>query len=431
MALDSGKTAFLFLTQVISVALLFVTSILLARNLTPMDYGDFSTGYSCLAIAYVICLLGADIVAFKFVSVNYSKGDLKGVNSYMSYVFGTVIVTSGAFYAASLLIFLITRYQLHVDKIHPVFVAMIFTPILALTYFLYKVLTSLSSPVLSNVIYKVLLNLSTLALVLIMVHMVHKPSAHISVVFFLISWLIILLAFAAVIVRRTQYTTVGRSPIHIQYWLWPSLSAMPFSIALQALANLGVICVELFAANEDSVGHYAGATAVAQVLNLLFGSLAYTLYLSQASLHVDRNEPRELRALIRRHLHLMGASSAVFLLFIALFGKDILALYGESYVDAYGSLVLLTMMQVVVLLCSLATPILNYKGRYAITATFSIVNVALIVPVCYFMYRLFGVTGVALGLLISVVGIFLPKQILLMYENNKDIRAASIAGTTA
>jgi O-antigen/teichoic acid export membrane protein len=67
------KNSYLFVIQLISLMMVFTYNIVLARNLGPAEYGDFSTAFSFVSIAYVICLLGADITAFKFIAIAYDK----------------------------------------------------------------------------------------------------------------------------------------------------------------------------------------------------------------------------------------------------------------------------------------------------------------------------------------------------------------------
>lgn len=415
----------LFLAQVFSVALLFVTSFILAQNLSPSEYGDFSAAYSCVAIAYVVCLLGADITAFNVISVAHSKNNVKDINAYVAYVFTTVLAMSAALYALGLVAFLVLRNVLEVQASHPVFVAVLFTPAMSMTFFFYKVMTSMSSPVLSNIVYKVVLNAAVLVFVLVMARTARDASARTAVVAYLTPWLLVLVVFVILFRRRTAGAGAGKSPIQLRAWLVPGVSAMPYSIALMALANLGVISAELFAGDEEQVGHYAAATWVSQLFNTLFVSLAFTLHLSRASLCVSEGRPRELRSLINRHLTSMSVIGAGFLLVIVVYGKQILRLYGESYTDAYHALVLLTLMQVIVVLCSLSTPILNYMGHHTMTAAFSVLLIVLIVPASYVLDRLLGVTGIALSLLLAVAITFVTKQILLMIAVRRQIHERS------
>ena len=47
--------------QILSSIAFFIATIIVARYLGPEHFGDFSAAYSVATIAYIVCLLGADI----------------------------------------------------------------------------------------------------------------------------------------------------------------------------------------------------------------------------------------------------------------------------------------------------------------------------------------------------------------------------------
>jgi len=414
----------LLLAQFTSVILLFATTVAVARHLSPMDYGDFSSAFNLVAVAYVVCLLGADVTALRFVSVAYANNKFGDIKSYIKYVATTVAVMTAILYAIAICLFIINRQFLQIPEIHPAFVAIIFTPALSMTFFFYKALIGLSSPILSNFIYKVLLNLSLLWSILVIVFIVDKPSSKFLIATFLAPWGIILTILTIVVLKKTKYLSTQTSRIPARDWLIPGINAMPYSIALQVIANLGVVAVELFAHDEDSVGYFAAATWITQVFNSVFVSLSFTISLRKASIYVDRHEPRKLRALMNSHLRLMAVVGTIFMCTIVFFGKTILELYGPTYSRSYHALILLALLQVIVVTCSLAGPISNYREQYVNTVIPSIVLVILILPVAYFLCRTFGITGVAATLLCAVTITFVPQQLILMHSIKKDIKIA-------
>lgn len=416
------RNGLLLLAQICSVLLLFGTTVAVARHLSPQDYGDFSSAYNLVAVAYIVCLLGADVTALRFVSVAYANNKFGDIKSYVRFVTRAVLVMTAILYLVTIILFIINKRFLQVSETHPAFVAIIFTPILAMTCFFYKALIGLSSPILSNVIYKVLLNLSLLWSILVIAFTVDEPSAKLLIAMFLAPWSIILAALTIVVFKRTNYLSTQVSRIPTRDWLIPGINAMPYSIALQVIANLGVVSVELFAHDEDSVGYFAAATWITQVFNSVFVSLSFTISLRKASIYVDRGEPKKLLALIYAHLRFVGIVGGIFICVIVFFGKKILELYGPTYGQSYPALILLALLQTIVVGCSLAGPISNYREKYSNTVIPSIALIILVLPVAYFLCGSFGITGVAVTLLLSVTVTFVPQQMVLMHSIKKDIK---------
>lgn len=418
------RNGLLLLAQISSVLLLFGTTVAVARNLSPQDYGDFSSAFNLVAVVYVVCLLGADVTALRFVSVAYANNKFGDIKSYIRYVTITVIVMSVIMYSIAAIVFIINKGLIDVSDTHPAFVAIIFTPVMAMTFFFYKALIGLSSPVLSNLIYKVLLNLSLLWSILVIVFTVDQPSSKFLITTFLAPWIVILAILAVVVLKRMKHNSTQISQIPTRDWLVPGINAMPYSIALQVIANLGVVSVELFARDEASVGYFAAATWITQVFNSVFVSLSFTISLRKASLYVDRGEPRKLRALIYAHLRFIGVIGTIFIGTLVIFGRKILELYGPTYSNSYHALILLALLQVIVVACSLAGPISNYREKYLNTVVPSTALIILVLPVAYVLCRSFGITGVAATLLLAVTVTFVPQQVILMRSISKDIQAA-------
>lgn len=86
------KSLLVFLMQIVATGAFFVATLIVARYLGPEAFGDFSAAYSVAIVAYIICLLGADITAVNVVSMSLSSRQTGQVKAFILYVFVIVLV---------------------------------------------------------------------------------------------------------------------------------------------------------------------------------------------------------------------------------------------------------------------------------------------------------------------------------------------------
>jgi len=424
------KNSYLFVIQLISLMMVFTYNIVLARNLGPAEYGDFSTAFSFVSIAYVICLLGADITAFKFIAIAYDKKNIGEVKAFIKFVVVTTVGISCLFYLICFSTYFIVIYYTSIKTVHPVFLAIVFIPFMSLCFFFYKVLISLSQPILSNFIYKLMLNGMVFLLLMISTSELMQLTAKIAIFMVLVPWIVVLIILLYLVIKTTQLLYVETQIIKPKSWIVAGVSSMPFSLSLMAIANLGIIAAEFFLHDEQMVGAFASASWIAQLFNSIFVSLAFTVSLSQASVYVENNQSAGLYALLKKHLITTSIFSLLFLITVILFGKEILSLYGEYYTSAYSVLIWLAIMQSLIVICCIAIPILNYMKRYLLTIIFSVAVIVLILPLAYFLNIYYSEDGIAVALLIAVLIGFLTPQIYLFLDMRKKALAEIIKGTS-
>ena len=87
--LDEKRYSFIFYTDIIFNSF-FIATIIVARYLGPEHFGDFSAAYSVATIAYIVCLLGADIMAINVISMSFRARRGGVIKAFILYVFGVV-----------------------------------------------------------------------------------------------------------------------------------------------------------------------------------------------------------------------------------------------------------------------------------------------------------------------------------------------------
>lgn len=169
----------LFIQLIASVAF-FIATVIIAKYLGPENFGDFSAAYSVASVAYIVSLLGADVIVMNVIAVSMTYQKKGEVKAFIVYVFIIVAILSVFYYLVAVSAYWISNNIFLLKYNHPVFVAVIFIPVMALTFFFYRVLISFSKPILANVLFKILINFSMLFLACLMFFVQAFRNSHIA-----------------------------------------------------------------------------------------------------------------------------------------------------------------------------------------------------------------------------------------------------------
>ncbi len=87
------------------------------------------------SVAYIICLLGSDVTAVNIISMSFKAQQNGVIKAFTIYVFTVVVLLSLVYIVIAIVVFWVAKDILLLKEVHPVFVAVIFIPFMALAFF--------------------------------------------------------------------------------------------------------------------------------------------------------------------------------------------------------------------------------------------------------------------------------------------------------
>ncbi|WP_150467887.1 oligosaccharide flippase family protein [Francisella sp. SYW-9] len=400
----------LFIQLIASIAF-FIATVIIARYLGPEDFGDFSAAYSVASVAYMIALLGADVIAMNVIAVSI-KAQKKGqIKAFIIYVFIIVTLLSIFYYIIAIFTYWLSKNIFVLKYTHPVFVAVIFIPIMALTFFFYRVFISLSKPILANALFKILINFSMLFLASLMFFVEAFRSSHVAVILFMVAWIITFVVMLFILAKRMRVFIPIRDKIEYKSWLNSGLSGLPYTLALFTLPYLAIIGAEVFLANEDSVGIFATAASFSQVIANNFIACIQSVALAPIAIAIYNKRFIDVKTILNKNFVVTGGLCIVLMILIFFFGKDFLLIYGEKYTSGSNILTIFIITQSIILVGCLAAPVLLYLKKNTIVFLSSVLLIFFLIIFISVLGYVFQEKGLAIGVLLAVFTIFLFQNI--------------------
>ena len=405
------RNILLLIIQIISSIAFFLATIIIARHLGVEEFGDFSAAYSVASVAYIICLLGSDVTAINVVSMSLKAQRNGVIKAFILYVFVIVALLSIFYIIIAVIGFWIARDILFLKEIHPVFIAVIFIPFMALAFFFYRVFISLLQPMLANLLFKILINFSMLLLAMLMFVDEIFRNSYMAVIIFMLPWCLATLIMLLLLVKKMKVFAVDCEKIEYKNWLNSGLSGLPYTLALFTIPYLAIIGAEVFLANEESVGIFATAAAFSQLVANNFIACIQSIVLAPIAIAIYRNSMSGVREIFNKNIVYMGITSFLLIIVTYFFGKDILLIYGRDYVEGDRILLIFVITQCVILTGCLAAPTLLYMGKNRTVVISSVLLVFLIIVMVSVFGYLFQEFGIAYGILIPVMIVFVGQSL--------------------
>lgn len=406
---------FLFLIQISSSLLFLGMEIILTKKLNTSDFGDYSVAYSAATIAYIICLLGADLTIFKVIGSTEKLNNQSIIKSFLIYTFITIIFMSVLYYLIAFMGYLITKYILFFRHLHPIFITIIFIPFMAMSFFFYKILIALLSPIYANLIFRLLLTLLMLAVTLIIFTNDSHYSTNIIILMIMLPWVVICLVLFRIVLRRLNIFNIKAEKPQIKEWINIGLSGLPYNLVIITISYLGVIGAEIFLTDEKMVGIFAAAAFSSQIISNNIIICIQSLVLPHIVIAIHKESMAQLRKIIIRNIMIMTLLTILMLIVVYLYGQNILSIYGQEYIKGDNLFAIFILIQGFVWIGFLSVPTLLYLGKSRFVIFSSILLILFLILFISIFGCIFQELGIAFGILFIVALIFL-SQTLYVYK---------------
>jgi O-antigen/teichoic acid export membrane protein len=378
-------------------ALLYATSILLARTLTVSDFDDYNVAVSSVLVMTALATLGFEKYALRCLPPWRTHEDWSRSRGFLEFSWQLILVTSAALvivFCVTLELMLALRWlSQHITIV----IVALFLPLTSLFQFVLEVAAAYGGQLKSAAIYRLLFP-ALLLLLNAAVWLLSAASGGVSAALcYGAAWIAAIAALSLVAQDYVPPPVWKAHPIRERgTWIRGALPMVASSLALTMLAQTGVIILELNHPDEAVVSAYA-VTFQTGTFVVILATATNRLYAPRISELLDRGDFQGLRNMARHRLLVLGPLTAGYLFVILTFGRSILSLFGKQYATEYPALLLIAFGASVSAIFSLAPTYMHFTGRDRIVLAALLATMVVNLAVCFPLSHYYGALGAAVA----------------------------------
>lgn len=393
-----------FFGMIFSQIILYLLRLVLARVLTPNEYGLLFLGFSLIYMLVFFVLLGLDGGIARYVPYYRAKKDFKRVK-------GVIITSLKISFPFSILVFLImfffseeiSVFVFHEPLLSPVIRIFSFIiPIFAIYKIFYSSLLSFKKIGYAVFSWYISRSLSTL-LILLLFMLIGFGLAGVAIAYvlgFLISAVLVFffMQFKVFPVFRSEIKSISLERKLLSF----SLPIVVFSMLWNVMGRIDTVMIGIFKTSFD-VGVYQAAMPTSQFLFLIPGALS-GLFLPVISELLSKKKTEDIGKVYKTvSKWIFYLNFPLFLVFAIYPNAVINTLFGPEYIGAGNSLRILSIGYLVFSIGNLSSGMINLfeKTKYHILNAFLAVIAA--VSLNYLLIPIYGIEGAAIANMMTFV----------------------------
>jgi O-antigen/teichoic acid export membrane protein len=383
-------------------ALFYLTSILLARTLSVREFDDYHVGIATVLVLAAFATFGLEKYALRCLPALGHAQNWPQSRGYLLFSSRFVLVSSIAL-VVILGVTLEGTLALSEQDYHvAIVIVALFLPVIALFQLGLEVVTAYGGQVKAVAIYRLLFPIVLLLLNFAVWYSPVSSSAVSAAICYGAAWIIAFVALAVLAKRQVPAPVWQAKPTKLPaVWIRGALPLLASSLVLTMFAQTGVIILELNHPNQAVVSAYAVAYQTGTFVVIL-ATATNRLYSPKISELLVSRDVRTMRAIARRRLFLVGPLAVTFLILIVVFGRSILAVFGQEFVSAYPAMCVIAAGASISTLFSLAPTYLQFTDRNRLVLATMVASVCLNLALCFPLSYYFGSLGAAVAYAIPI-----------------------------
>ena len=387
----------------------FMTAVglLLARSMTPIQFGYYGTVVAWVSVVSIVCNLGMEKLSLRIIPHYHVTGEWSHARGFLRF---SPILQVGLSLLAGAVSVLVYLHAIRTGEPRSVAfgVMAIFLPFIVLFGYFIEVATAKGNYLSSTFVYRVLLPLFTLAGVYgAWVYWDGKLSAVIGVICYGLPWVVCLfvMGFLAMGALPKHHRRGLREYFPVR-WIKRSLSFLVYSLVLTFLNCSGLLAMSFFHVDKVCTGYFAAATQLTGILIVMATSTS-RFYLPRLSTYVDTVASEDITRMFRSRRILNVVMYVAYMAFVLFLGRPILQLYGEGYVQAWIPWIILAVGDFFALQYSLSAAYLQYHHHDREVYLVLLVSLGFTVASVFPLTAFYGIYGAAIGDALSTAVLFL------------------------
>ncbi len=386
----------------------------LAQILDPQNYGDVSVVWQVLLFATPVALLGTELAVMRFLPMYMEQGKVGLIAGFLKWMKRTYIISSLVILGVGLLVLLVfvvfSKTHIHFfDQFHIIITAFWLVPLFSLVMLLAQVFQAMKkyyhSALFSGLAFTLLIIVTVALLITIFESTwIGLYRASFSVLLCIGVACVIMIMCEFYWLKKCmpkRYFTV-KPQFEVKRWSKVAFEMMSSTVVFGGLLAIDIVMLEVLGKNEAQVGHFAAVLVIASSIGV-FGSAVDMLVNPMISPCIEQKNHRHLQSVIHI-MNLFKAFPALLLTTgIIIFGKDLLRMFGDSYVNAYSSLVIVVIGVFWGICLSSSGPLLLYSGHQRTNFKLSIIQLGFIIVLDVIFIPLYHIQGAAIVLTVAII----------------------------
>lgn len=391
--------------KIASAALSLALQIALARLLGAESYGDYAYAFGWLQIMLIFAQGGFSTAALRYVGEYRARGESALLNGFLLRSTQIALLESIIFGLLTIGIAAALRGRIGDPLLTNLVIVGVSLPVLS-QFVLHSAIVRGLGEAIASIVVGLAQPLLFLATLLACVLVIPRGLTSSRALSLNLGTATVALAIVVLAQRRFQ-TQAGLNSIRdgrayrTLEWIGTALQMMLASGLVYFHARIGVVATGLVL-DPQSAGTYAMVERVADVACLGLTSVNLLVGPSFAAMHA---QGRQIE--LQRYARLAAIGSTLIMIAtalpIAVFGRQILSLFGEGFVAGYPTLLILLTASVVTAMCGSAVLLLSMTGHHRVTTLTAAGSFAVNLALTYFLAPWYGIAGTAFATAASVI----------------------------
>ncbi len=361
----AAEGAFVITAAAIAYGLTLALSALVARILPPAQYGEFSSAVALVSITCTCATLGLEKYALRLLPEYLHSDRAHKAKGFV--LFGVSVAVALGVAVAFGGFHLYRHFKPHAEGVEVLGRMIAFVPAIAVFLFVLEVATTFKSAVGSTLIYRIVLPGLTLGAMAYAPHLVTPFTVNDAVNVYGYTWLaalVIMIVYTAIVAPR-ELRRAGIS-LEPRAWLVEGMEFLGLSLLMSVFAQSAILMLEVLRGDRIGVAHLSACMQISGLAIILQTATIRTYGPRLARLIAAGDFPGQT-VLLRQRALLMMAIGGAFLAIIVLWGERLLRVFGDEYTDAYPTLVVLTIGNIVNIVLGGAPLYLQFHGLHRTT----------------------------------------------------------------
>ncbi|MCP4178743.1 MAG: amino acid permease [bacterium] len=415
----SNKIAIaLVVLGVLAYFIKYVLNIIFTHNLTPAEYGDLAVFLRTVIIISLVLIVGTNNSTKKYFSKYLVKKDLKNIKGF--------VIWNRHIVCRVLIIYIISLFALYIIMLilhffgiknffsyHYVYYYLAVAPLAAIAVLLSSYILSNKWPILFFFFRKIAVFIVMLFLVGggILFYNI-KINLYSIGIFLLLSYIIVILAELIFVGRLSKEHNISESisvnnkatvdeTSEKKQWLSDSFRMIGSQLIFNLIWAIDLFILEVVHSSEHDVGYYAAMLVLTNIL--LITPSAITSFLIPRITHfVSEKKFKELQSNINTINIMNFAILTVMLIILLSFSEELLLVFGAGYNSAEIPFLILCFTYYIASIFVPAGKILTFVET-DLQFKINLIELIIVIVLGISLTWLWGLTGIAVSVLISII----------------------------
>lgn len=378
----------------------FGTALLLARILGADQLGLYSLSLSALNIAMGLALFGLDAAIIRFIAVMASRKDEEGVWSAIQIGMGISFILSAllgtALYAFS---FVLADKVFHEPRLAPLLqLASVFVPLMVVNDQLFNALRGFkkfNESVIAQYVYQPVTRIIMIGLLVIIGLNAQNAVATYGLATITAS----IVMFFSLNKRFSLKRTIKVAPKLMKEMLVFAVPVWLSGLMVQFQGNIQT----LFIGTMNTITG-VGIFSIASQITLVSGEFSSSINTTSKPVIAELHDRKDIKQM--EHIYQLANKWVVMVqipifLFMVIFPKPILSMFGEGYSDGATALIILAVASFIKVSTGMGGIIIDMAGYTKMKLFNSLVRLALYIVLDYFLIPRWGLIGASVAVLVG------------------------------